>query len=151
MKYTRNTFSILGKKQYDLGIDLLAAETTLIPSGGISVVDTGVSMEFPLFSKAKRTLTKVIFGVEITGIGGLIWPRSRSDYIIMAGVVDPGYRGSIKVKIYNPTDFPISIPKDYKFAQLVLVPCYHLEMEWVSSIDVNTERGASGGINKIAS
>ena len=76
----------------------------------------------------------------------LFKPRSRSDLIVMAGVVDPGYRGNIKVKVFNPLGTVVAV--DSRFAQIVPVLCLNVDLERVDSISADeTHRGDRGGIN----
>lgn len=136
------------KHSLDLGIDLYAAESVVIQPGEIGVIDTGAILGFPIYTKARRFLTRLIFGIDITGIGGLIWPRGRSDYAILSGVVDAGYRGTIKVKVLNTTGDLVKIERGGRFAQIVLVPVFHPELSIVAHPDIGTSlRGDKGGIN----
>lgn len=148
MNYTSSTGTLLSDShETDLGIDLPCPRMTIIPPFEWQVIDTGISMEFPIFGKLRRIVTRILFGAEIVGIGGLIWPRGRHDTLIMAGVVDPGYRGTIKVKVFNPNRDKIVFEKGQAIAQLVPVICTHSHMRMVTQINKDTLRGTSGGIN----
>ena len=137
------------KSSEDLGIDLHSAELVVIQPGETAVVDTGTAFEFPLFGKLRRIISSIVFGVECTGIGGLLKPRGRHNYAILAGVVDAGYRGTIKVRIFNPTNETLYIPRGDRLAQMILIPVLHTEFEEVLNIDNlgHTKRESSGGIN----
>jgi dUTP pyrophosphatase len=95
----------------DAGLDLRAAETVTIASGERATVATGIAVEIP------------------TGHAGLVLPRSglaaRHGIALVnaPGLIDPGYRGEIKVLLLNTDSretFEIS-PGD-RIAQLVLSP-----------------------------
>lgn len=79
-----------------------------------------------------------------------MWPRGANDHAVLAGVIDAGYRGEIKVKLYNPTDKRITIYNGDYIAQLVPVSTLDMELRGVrvGSISKNTDRGESGGINR---
>jgi len=133
----------------DLGIDIPSAVGIAIAPNEIAVVDSGLRFEFPIFGSIHRFLIKKLLGIEVTGIGGLLWPRSRSDYAVLAGVIDAGYRGQIKVKIHNTTEETITIaPGDY-IAQLVPTLTLHTPILYTGNIDTNTDRGSKGGINEV--
>jgi len=151
MRYN-NTRSIVlpAKDDADLGIDLVAAETVVITPLDFKVINTCTHIEFPLFGRIRRFITKLIFGYEVTGIGGLIWPRSRNDYAVLAGVVDTSYRGPIKVKIFNTNHTKeITIFSGSKIAQLVPTVSFAIDLQMVDTIDKNTNRGERGGINLV--
>lgn len=146
-----NTKSIVipGKDDTDLGIDLVAAETIVISPLSVAIVDTCTHIEFPLFGRFRQFISRLIFGYSATGIGALVWPRSRNDYAVLAGVVDPSYRGPIKVKIFNTSDKKITIYYGDKIAQLVPTVSFSVSLRQVDSIDKNTNRGERGGINLV--
>lgn len=60
------------------------------------------------------------------------------------GTVDEGYRGEIKVTVYNHTEYPIRICHGSKIAQLVLAPVVRAEIEEVAEIGTDTDRGTGG-------
>lgn len=131
-----------------VGIDLpTKSGYEYLPPKSIRVINTGVTIKFPMFGRVRRALYKIILGVDVIGIGGLIWPRSRHNTIVLAGVVDPDYRGEIKVKVYNPTTDTIIVTE--KVAQLVPILAIDTKLERVRGISKDTERGDSGGINDI--
>lgn len=144
---TVSGFSGLKKDEYDLGIDLQSAHDVELEPGEVKVVGTGTHIEFPILSRFRRWLSGVILGFEITGIGGIIKPRSRYDFDVLAGVVDVGYRGEIKVKVYNSTGKRLRIALGERIAQIVLIPTYNAKFLQVYSVKQNTKRGTSGGIN----
>lgn len=113
----------------DAGIDVYALENNIIPPNKFKVIRTGVTFEIPYGN--------VMF----------VWPKSKANFLIGAGVIDSSYQGEILVKIFNGDDSDLIINKHDPIAQLVLVPVFTPEIEEVSEIHVNkTERGATGGI-----
>lgn len=63
--------------------------------------------------------------------------------IIGTGVIDAGYTGSIKVKLYNLGVEPHYFKRGDKIIQLVLYPIITPEMELVDELEA-TERGEGG-------
>lgn len=117
----------------DAGLDLHAAEpATIDPGGGRASVGTGLAVEIP------------------PGHAGLVLPRSglaARHGIALAnapGLIDPGYRGEIRVLLLNSdrTERFEVRPGD-RIAQLLLVPL--IEAEPVSSSELSeTGRGEGG-------
>lgn len=112
----------------DAGYDLYAVNSGLIYADSSLTFDTGVHMQIPAgyvgFVKAKSGLN-VNHGLTCTG------------------VVDAGYTGSIKVKLYNHGNVAYFVNPGDKIAQLVLLPIYTPELELVDKLE-ETERGANG-------
>lgn len=114
----------------DAGIDIRAAEdATVRPMQRVSV-STGLRLEIP------------------EGYYGRIAPRSglalRHGIDVLAGVVDSGYRGEVKVILFN-TDteevFPVSAGD--KIAQLIIEKHYNPEFVEVEDL-TSTDRGSGG-------
>lgn len=128
----------------DAGLDLYAREGQTVPAGGSAVFDTGVHIELPVL--------KVVFSYrngnmvrEILTAGFL---KSKSGLnvnhdITSDGVVDVGYTGSIKVKLYNNGTKDYYVHAGDKISQLVIVPVLTPELERVDSLE-DTERGDNG-------
>ena len=144
---TVDGFSGLRKEAEDLGIDLQSAHDVELEPGEVKIIGTGTYIEFPVLSRFRQWLSGVILGFEIVGFGGIIKPRSRYDFDVLAGVVDAGYRGEIKVKIFNSTGKRLRIALGERIAQIVLIPTYNVHFTQVYQIQQNTKRGISGGIN----
>jgi dUTP pyrophosphatase len=116
----------------DAGLDLHAAEAMTIAPGERASVATGIAVEIP------------------TGHAGLVLPRSglaaRHGIALVnaPGLIDPGYRGEIKVLLLN-TDpretFEISA-RD-RIAQLVLSPIAEADPVEVAELAA-TARGEGG-------
>lgn len=117
----------------DLGYDLYASEYTYIPPDQVTLVPTGIAVRFP------------------SGYGGLIRDRSsiatNRKIFTVAGVIDEGYTGEIKIAFYNPGEndhgFYMSIQPGEKIAQMVLVPVTNFLIQEVDELE-ETSRGAQG-------
>ena len=111
------------------GLDLYAIEDETIPQLERRTVPTGLSIELP------------------DGTYGAIWPRSgmavSRGAMVMAGVIDPDYRGEIRVVIYNSGDAPIEIRAGDRIAQLIVQPYVTTRPRWVDAL-ATTTRGAGG-------
>lgn len=121
------------KNLTDAGIDLFAYGDYIILKGEIGVVKTGVYFNFP------------------EGYFGLLKPKSRSNFDILAGVVDEGYQGQILFKVYNPNTARLFIKHGEPVGQLLLIPTIYPELEDNSMLTLyeeESERGATGGIVK---
>ncbi len=119
------------KHPTDAGVDVYAFEKTEIPAFNAGKVRTGLTFE-----------------VE-PGTMLLIKPKSGSDYIIGAGVVDAGYQGEILVKVINYTPTTLQIPKGQALAQLVQVLIRTDELAEYDPENIHqavSDRGADGGI-----
>lgn len=114
----------------DLGYDLFAAEQVVIYANETKLISTGVAVEFP------------------NGYGGLIRDRSSiatKRYLFnVAGVIDNGYTGEIKVALYNSTDELQTIYKGDKIAQMILIPTVDFTVEEVTDITSQDGRGSNG-------
>jgi dUTP pyrophosphatase len=119
---TRNTPS-------DAGLDLYASEPLIIRGREWQAVSVGISISIPDSYYAR------------------IAPRSGLAYKygidIFAGVVDSGYRGEIKVILYNASSEDYKINIGDKIAQLIIEKCYIWEPKIVSELD-ETQRGNGG-------
>ena len=124
---------------WDAGYDLRTPVRVVVPPTqvcpnsfdayvGETKIDTGIHVEIP------------------KGYVGLLKSKSGLNMkhdIIGTGVIDSGYTGSIRVKLYNMGDFPqVFMPGD-KIIQLVVVPCLSEEIEVVDHLE-DTERGENG-------
>lgn len=59
------------------------------------------------------------------------------------GVIDVGYTGSIKVKLYNNSGFDYKIKAGDKISQLVIPPIFTPPLEVADELD-DSERGVNG-------
>ncbi|SEG44784.1 deoxyuridine 5'-triphosphate nucleotidohydrolase [Bryocella elongata] len=116
----------------DLAADLYAAEAaTLAPTGqpgSTHLVRTGLAFEFP---STHGALVEDRSGLAVKGITTL------------AGVIDPGYRGELKVVITNLSAQPFVIEEGHRIAQLRIVERIQAIFEETTCVD-ETVRGAGG-------
>lgn len=63
--------------------------------------------------------------------------------VSLGGVIDSGYTGSIRVKLYNLGDKPVRFCRGDKIAQIVIQMCLLCSIEPVSALE-ETERGDHG-------
>ena len=116
-------------KEGDAGADLKASEDTVIPSKGRCLVSTGISMAIPI------------------GYVGLIWPRSglavKHGIDSGAGVIDSGYRGEIRVLLFNHSESDFEVVKGDRIAQILIQKIESPQFVQVETLD-ETERGSGG-------
>lgn len=112
----------------DLAADIYAAEAVFLAAGETRAVSTGLAFEFP---SEYGALVQDRSGLALKGISTL------------AGVIDPGYRGELKVVITNlgSQTFPIN-PGD-RIAQLRIVHRIEAEFSEAESL-AETQRNARG-------
>lgn len=114
----------------DAGIDLYSPVSVTIRMCNSAIIDTGVHAEIP------------------TGYAGVLVSKSGLNCkhsITSTGLIDAGYTGSIKVKLYNHSRTPYIVEKGDKISQLVIIPVKLEDVEIVDTIeDVKTERGNNG-------
>lgn len=114
--------------ELDAGYDLRTPEDVTIYGGLNATIDTGVHVQIP------------------DGYVGFLKSKSGlnvKDNITGEGVIDAGYTGSIKVKLYNNGNSTKRFYKGDKIIQLVILPIYTPELERVDSLE-KTDRGANG-------
>lgn len=112
----------------DLAADLYAAEAATLAPGATLAVPTGIALEFPATHGA---LVEDRSGLAMRGITTL------------AGVIDPGYRGEVRVVMTNLGTSAAEIKPGERIAQLRIVQKIEARFEEVSSLD-ETQRGAAG-------
>jgi len=97
----------------------------------------------PLESKAIPTGIKVAIP---EGYAGLIWDKSGislKSVHRLAGVIDSGYRGEVKVVLINLGKNSFKIEKGMKIAQMLIQPVMEWKVLEVQSLD-ETSRGEGG-------
>ena len=112
----------------DLAADLHAVSTWTLEPGETVAVPTGIALGLP------------------AGYGALVEDRSGlavRGVTTLAGVIDPGYRGEIKVVMTNLSAAPVEIKAGDRIAQLRIVRRIEAEFEEVSEL-VEASRGAKG-------
>jgi dUTP pyrophosphatase len=112
----------------DLAADLYSVGEVTLAAGATMPVTTGVAMEFPATHGA---LVEDRSGLAVRGVTTL------------AGVIDPGYRGEIRVVMTNLSAATVEITSGDRIAQLRIVRRIEAEFEEVSEL-VEAARGARG-------
>lgn len=113
----------------DAGLDLLSPIDVTVPAKGSACVDTLVCIELP---ENTVGLVKSKSGLNVKH--GL-----TSDN----GVIDVGYTGSIRVKLYNHSTNDYQVKRGDKISQLVILPILTPDLELVDELE-ETERGSNG-------
>jgi dUTP pyrophosphatase len=112
----------------DLAADLYALGGATLGAGETTAVATGVAMEFP---STHGALVEDRSGLAMRGVTTL------------AGVIDPGYRGEIRVVMTNLSGAAVEIKAGDRIAQLRIVRRIEAEFEEVSELE-EASRGAKG-------
>ena len=112
----------------DLAADLYAVEGVALEAGVTVAVGTGIAMEFPLTHGA---LVEDRSGLAVRGVTTL------------AGVIDSGYRGEIKVVMVNLSGATVAIKSGDRIAQLRIVQRIQAEFEEVTEL-MEASRGPKG-------
>ena len=121
-------FAPLRAHNTDAGLDLRTPINVTVPAGGSVVIDTGIHIEIP------------------KGFAGFLKNKSGLNVnhgIVSEGVIDAGYTGSIRAKLYNLSDVSFDFFAGDKITQLVILPVIIPKLELVNSL-AETERGDGG-------
>ncbi len=130
MKIVLDDFAYLPERAHetDAGLDIRSPRAVTIYAHDSAVIDTGVHVEIPV------------------GHVGMLKSKSGLNVkhgITSEGVIDCGYTGSIRVKLYNNSSEMYSVQRGDKITQLVILPILTPEIELVDSLE-ETERGENG-------
>ena len=112
----------------DAGLDLFSCSDLVLEAGEVKPVPTGMQAAIP------------------RGYVGLIWDKSGislSGVHRLAGVVDSGYRGEIKVVMINLGKEPYVVEKGMKIAQMLIQPVQEVDVIEADALD-DTARGENG-------
>ncbi len=112
----------------DLAADLYAAEGVRLEAGATATVSTGIALEFP---RTHGALVEDRSGLAARGVTTL------------AGVIDSGYRGEIKVVMINLSGMAVEIVAGDRVAQLRIVRRIEARFEEVTEL-VEAPRGVKG-------
>jgi dUTP pyrophosphatase len=112
----------------DLAADLYAVSGATLDAGATLAVATGIALEFPATHGA---LVEDRSGLAVRGVTTL------------AGVIDPGYRGEIKVVMTNLSAAAVEIKAGDRIAQLRIVQRIAARFDEVTEL-VEAPRGAAG-------
>ncbi len=112
----------------DAGLDLFSVADRVLDPGEVSAVPTGIQVAIP------------------AGFVGLIWDKSGISLRgvhRLAGVVDAGYRGEVRVVMVNLGREPFAVAKGMKIAQMLVQPIAGVTVVESGSLD-DTSRGEGG-------
>jgi dUTP pyrophosphatase len=112
----------------DAGLDLHALERVELAPGAAHPVPTGLAIELP------------------AGYEAQVRPRSglalKHSVTVNFGTIDPGYRGEIRVIMFNLGKLPYVVERWDRIAQLVI--SRYEAVEWDESELGDSARGAGG-------
>jgi len=105
-------------------------DSVLIECYNSILINTGIKVEFP-----KGYCLKI---VEKSG-------RAAKDQLIIgACIIDPDYRGELKINMFNLGYDVIEIKKGEKIAQMIVIPVWTGEIKQVEKVNTDTDRGEGG-------
>jgi dUTP pyrophosphatase len=112
----------------DAGMDLRSTERVVLAPGAPQGVPTGIAIELP------------------SGFEAQVRPRSgmalKHAITCNFGTIDPGYRGEIRVIMFNLGKTDYVVEKGDRIAQLVVAP--YTGVEWDEGELGDSTRGAGG-------
>jgi len=112
----------------DAGMDLRSVEKIVLEPGIAAGVSTGIAIELP------------------PGFEAQIRPRSgmalKHGITVNFGTIDPGYRGEIRVVMFNLSRAAYTIEKGDRIAQMVVAR--YEAVEWEEGELGDSQRGAGG-------
>lgn len=114
--------------ELDAGYDLYSTESVMLYARGSVIIDTKVCMQIP------------------HGYAGVLVSKSGLNVthgITSTGLIDAGYTGTIKVKLYNNSNEDYRIDEGDKISQIMILPIFKEELEVVDSLE-DTARGNNG-------
>ncbi|MFC2163374.1 dUTP diphosphatase [Acidobacteriota bacterium] len=112
----------------DAGLDLYSSINCVLARGEIAPIATGIQVEIPV------------------GYVGLVWDKSGislSGVHRLAGVIDAGYRGEVKVVMANLGETDFSVEVGMKIAQLLIQPIVEVNVVNADELE-ETARGENG-------
>lgn len=112
----------------DLAADVSALDAAELAPGDIKAIPTGLAFEFP-----------AEFGALVADRSGL----ALKGVCTLAGVIDPGYRGELKIVLINLGKSAFTIKPGDRIAQLRLVQRVEAEFTEVDTVST-TERDVRG-------
>jgi dUTP pyrophosphatase len=112
----------------DAGLDLRALERTVLSPGQSAAVPTGLAIELP------------------AGYEAQVRPRSgmalKHSVTVNFGTIDPGYRGEIRVIMFNLGRADYVVEKGDRIAQLIIAR--YESIEWEEGELTDSRRGEGG-------
>lgn len=122
--------------EFSVGYDLQTCEEYILEPHSHKLLSTGIALEFLLdnFKEGEMMYARI---APRSGLS------SKKKTHVGAGVIDPDYRGEIKVLIFNFSDEHIHIQKGDKVAQIIFEKCGLPKLMLVDELN-KTERGENG-------
>ena len=112
------------------GYDLYSSEDVKIPPWSKKMVSTGLAMTVP------------------DGTYGRIAPRSglahKNSIDVLAGVIDRGYTGEVKVILMNLSNETQTFPMHTRIAQMILEKIEYAYVKEVVDLTLVSDRGTNG-------
>jgi dUTP pyrophosphatase len=112
----------------DLAADLYSVSTSKLEPGETVAIPTGLVLEFP---STHGALVEDRSGLALRGLTTL------------AGVIDPGYRGEVRVVLTNLSQLPQTLAAGDRIAQMRIVARIEATFEEVEAVG-ETPRNAGG-------
>jgi dUTP pyrophosphatase len=112
----------------DAGLDLFSCVDEALGPGEAKAIPTGLEMAIP------------------AGFVGLVWDKSGlslESVHRLAGVVDAGYRGEVRVVLANLGRRPFKISQGMKIAQMLIQPVQSVKVVEAGTLG-STSRGRGG-------
>ncbi len=112
----------------DAGLDIFSSVDCVLEAGEVKPVPTGIKMAVP------------------GGYVGLVWDKSGISLRgvhRLAGVIDSGYRGEVRVVMVNLGNEAFVIEKGMKIAQLLVQPVTEMKVVETEELET-TSRGEEG-------
>lgn len=117
------------KKLNSAGYDFYSCEKVIIPPHRRMLISTGIAIEFP------RN-----FVGRICDRSGM---AAKDGLHVLAGIIDPSYRGPVKILLYNTTGDWKTIDAYTRIAQVLFWEIADFPIVEVDELS-ETERGAGG-------
>jgi len=123
-------FALLPVRQYNAAAyDLYSCQDERIPAGERRLIGTGLAIEFPLGYVARLC--------DRSGMA------AKKGLHVMAGVIDPDYRGEWKVVLLNTSDKEVVIEAQTRIAQVLFYKVADFPVTQVDELS-DTTRGEGG-------
>ena len=113
----------------DAGLDIRAKYSGVVRAHSSAVFQTGVHVKLPSWH----------CGLLVSKSG-----LNVNNDITSTGLIDEGYTGEIKVKLYNHGQEDYYVHAGDKISQLVVLPCEYIYVEIVDDLEQDSARGDNG-------
>jgi len=115
----------------DAGLDLFSVERKTIPPGESAIIRTGIVIQLPPHTEAQvRPRSGLALKHQVTVLN-------------TPGTIDYGYRGEVKVILFNHGRTEFVVGQGEKIAQMVIKPVLTVEVTQVEELS-ETQRGEGG-------